>query len=92
MELLLAVHEKGAVDSIVAFPFGVMKPCKGSLTGFHAKDSLNHMVLRGRKGLDVGTEAYFLAYVVFASPGAAAVVVLVCPDAVAFAFLRQRCS
>lgn len=42
--------------------------------------------------LDVGTEAYFLAYVAFASPQAAAVVVLVGPAAVAFAFLGQRCS
>lgn len=67
-ELLLAVREKGAVGSLVVFPFGV-KPCKGSPTGLNAKDSLNHMVLWGKGGLDVGTEAYFVAYVVFASPG-----------------------
>lgn len=91
MALLLTVHEKGAVSSIVAFPFGV-KPCKGSLIGFHAKDSLNHMVLWARNGLDVGTEAYFLGYAVFASARAAAVVVLARPDAVAFAFDGQRCS
>lgn len=68
VELLLAVRGKGAVSSLVFFPVGV-KPCKRSLTGFNAKDSLNHMVVWGKSGLDVGTEAYFLAYVVFASPG-----------------------
>lgn len=58
MELLLAVQEKGAVGSVVAFRFGV-KPCKWTLIGFNAKDALDHMVLWGRKGLDVGTGAYF---------------------------------
>lgn len=48
MELLLTVREKGAVDSIVAFPFGV-KPRKGSLIGFHAKDSLNHVGTLGEE-------------------------------------------
>lgn len=67
MELLLTVHEKGSVGSIVAFPFGV-KPCKGCLIGFHVKDSLKHMVPWGRNGLGVGAEAYFPAYVAVASP------------------------
>lgn len=56
MELLFSIHDKGAVSSTVALPFGV-KPCKGSRRGFNAQDSFSHTLLWGRKGLDGGAEA-----------------------------------
>lgn len=66
----------------MAFPFGV-KPSRGFLIRNPLPETLNHMVLWGKNGLDVGPAADFF-FVAFASLQAAAVVVLVCVDVVAF--------
>lgn len=56
-----------------------VKPCRGSLTGFNARDSCSHTVLRGRKGLGGGAEAAFPAGVLCLPP------LEQCPDVVALA-------